>query len=132
MITDMHKRFLQRWFYGLERGDTNGLLELFAGETWIRNAGDAPMQGSDAAQRFLTEFFSKTTARRFTFIDAALERDQLFASWDAELTFTAGFRMKLRGIDRFQLDVHCRIEQLHIVQTMSNIDVPAQLGQQAR
>lgn len=131
-------RVLARWFDGLNAGEIDDLLALFAPSPFIRNAANPPMSGPMAARTLLMDFFERTRSRTFNLLDAAENDRQVFAAWTAELTFRKGARVgelalpfdvtvPLRGIDRFKLDDADRIVELDIVHETTS--VPRVIGE---
>lgn len=127
-----HAELIARWFAGLNAGDVDALVVLFAEEPLIRNAANPPLTGSDAARRLLEDFFSRTVARHFDVIDSAATDNEVFAAWTASLTFRRGItiagvtlpsdvEVPLRGAERFVVGADGRITELHIVHETTSV-----------
>jgi hypothetical protein len=127
-----HDDLVFRWFEGLNAGDLDALVALFAEHPHIRNAANPPLTGSEAPRRLLEDFFSRTAARRFDLIDTAENGREVFAAWTALLTFRRGatvagvtlpedLELPLRGVERFVLDPNGRIAELYIVHETTTI-----------
>jgi hypothetical protein len=131
-----HCDLIERWFAGLNAGDINALIPLFAEKPLILNAANPPLTGPEAARRLLEDFFSRTVARHFEVIDAAASDNDVFAAWTAVLTFRRGItiagvtlpcdlEVPLRGAERFVLDADGRIAQVDIVHETTSVMLAA-------
>jgi hypothetical protein len=125
-MTQRCKTIISDWFEGLEKSNLERLVKLFSPHPRICNAANPPAEGRDVARQLLTDFFTRTSARRFNVRHAAEGDGHVFAAWDGELTFRPGVRVadvtlrspltiQLRGVERFQLDGNGLIEQVDII-----------------
>jgi SnoaL-like domain len=130
------KLLVARWFDGLNNSDLGGLLSLFSPSPKIRNAANPPLEGPRAPQQLLTDFFERTTARRFSVVDMAEADRQVFAHWVGELTFAAGacvagvrlaapVTVQLRGVERFHFNADDRIAELDIIHETTTVALAA-------
>lgn len=127
-----HAELVSRWFTGLNTGDVEGLVALFAEQAVICNAANPPAIGPGAPRALLEDFFLRTSARDFLVIDAASTDREIFAAWTATLLFRRGatvagvtlgrdLEVSLRGAERFVLDAGGRIAELHIVHETTTV-----------
>jgi len=128
-----YRNEVMKWFYGLNRGDLDGLLALFGENPSIKNAAFPLDRGNEAPRRLLESFFSRTSARHFQITGYAENGDLVFASWIGLVTFTgpvggvvlpAPLPVCLTGVEEF----HFRdglIDHLAIVHETSSLPVQA-------
>jgi len=127
-----HENLVTRWFDGLNRGHLPGLLSMFADTVTIQNAANPPIEGPNAANQLLEDFFQRTASRRFELIDMAERGDEVFAGWTGVLLFRKGasvagrelrdnVQVELRGADWFKLNAAERITELLIAHETTSV-----------
>ena len=132
-MNNAYKNLVTKWFDGLNNGDIEGLLQLFAGSPTIKNAAFPLDRGAEAPRRLLESFFSRTSARHFQMTGYAESGDLAFASWIGMLTFvgpvggaglSAPLPVCLTGVDEFYFRDGL-IEHLGIVHETTTLAVQA-------
>jgi hypothetical protein len=126
---------IDTWFDGLNATQRDPIAALFAPHHLIRNAANPPLEGPDAIDRLLGDFYERTTSRHFTLHATANSPTRSFARWTGELTFADGatvaghtveaFTITIDGIDIFEFDPSGLISTLDIVHQTTTVAVAA-------
>ncbi|MER5382229.1 nuclear transport factor 2 family protein [Streptomyces sp. NPDC002688] len=131
-----HTATILRWFELLNRGDSDGFVELFAKSPYIKNAADPELSGPAAARTLVSDFFTRTSERTFVVHGTAVGKTHSFAWWTATLTFKAGgtvagrilaepFAVEIEGIDVFTFDQAGLIQTVHIIHQTTTVALAA-------
>ncbi|MGW2539954.1 nuclear transport factor 2 family protein [Kitasatospora sp. NPDC001574] len=131
-----HTATMLRWFELLNRGDSDGVVGLFAESPYIKNAASPALTGPTAARTLVNDFFTRTTGRTFLVHGTAVGSTHSFAWWTATLTFKAGstvagcllaepFSAELEGIDVFTFDRAGLIQTVFIIHQTTTVSLAA-------
>lgn len=129
------QQVIDTWFDGLNTTQRDPIATLFAPHHLIRNAANPPLEGPDAIDRLLGDFYERTTSRHFTVHGTAHSPTRSFARWTGELTFADGatiaghtveaFTINIDGIDIFEFGTTGHITTLDIVHQTTTVAVAA-------
>jgi ketosteroid isomerase-like protein len=126
MLDNRTINLVNSWFTNLNQTNLNGVLNLFASTSKIKNAAQPIIEGSKAAKTLIEGFFARTHDRFLYPMEIAQIGDVIFAHWKGYLTIEKGIEIAgiklempltvpIRGVERFVIDQDFKIKELDIV-----------------
>lgn len=124
---------IHAWFDALNDGKHEAAVALFEPTSHrIKNAANPAIEGPDAADQLLQDFFARTTKRRFTLGTIAHGVGRSMATWTGTLTFAEGaviggmevnaFTVTFSGIEVFtfnEANLFTNVEIIHETATVA-------------